>query len=337
LPCRRYADERSPEPTINKTAKHPRFWRFAVEDAPLDAHSESPQRKDRQRAEAGLTAHASEPVGRPGHRPAERELRLATSSESVSSAGVSILEVYHAPVPPVARAVPARQQLLERLANVILASIALLLAMPLMLLIAIAVKLTSPGPVLYLQPRVGLNRRGARVVGTGRDHARWHLWVRFLAAHDDQRARDLGGNVFMIYKFRTMCEESERDSGAVWAVQNDPRSTRMGCFLRKYRLDELPQLFNVLNGDMNIVGPRPERPTIFARLCEEVEDYPLRQGAKPGITGWAQINLLYDSCVDDVRTKVRYDLEYLRQRSLVRDLRIMVQTLPSVLFKRRGW
>jgi lipopolysaccharide/colanic/teichoic acid biosynthesis glycosyltransferase len=102
-------------------------------------------------------------------------------------------------------------------------------------------------------------------------------------------------------------------------------------------LDELPQLFNVLKGDMNIVGPRPERPSIFARMCEQIEDYPLRQGAKPGITGWAQINLLYDSCVDDVRTKVRYDLEYLRQRSLVRDLRIMAQTLPCVLFKRRGW
>jgi lipopolysaccharide/colanic/teichoic acid biosynthesis glycosyltransferase len=248
-----------------------------------------------------------------------------------------VLEVFRAPTAPVAPAVPPRQQLVERLINVILASLGLLLAIVPMVVIAIAVKLMSKGPVLYRQPRVGLNRRGVRIAGTGRDQARWHLWGRFLAAHDDQRARDLGGSVFMIYKFRTMAEECERDTGAVWAVQNDPRSTRLGCFLRKYRLDELPQLFNVLRGDMNIVGPRPERPTIFARLCEEVEDYSLRQVAKPGITGWAQIHLLYDSCVDDVRTKVRYDLEYLGQRSLGHDLRIMVQTLPSILFKRRGW
>jgi lipopolysaccharide/colanic/teichoic acid biosynthesis glycosyltransferase len=134
-----------------------------------------------------------------------------------------------------------------------------------------------------------------------------------------------------------MCEEAENGSGAVWAVQDDPRSTRIGCFLRKYRLDELPQLFNVLHGDMNIVGPRPERPSIFARLSEEIEDYPLRQRTKPGITGWAQIHLKYDSCVDDVRKKVRYDLEYLRQKSIVRDLKIIAKTLPSVLFKRRGW
>jgi lipopolysaccharide/colanic/teichoic acid biosynthesis glycosyltransferase len=134
-----------------------------------------------------------------------------------------------------------------------------------------------------------------------------------------------------------MCEAAESETGAVWAVKNDPRSTSIGCFLRKYRLDELPQLINVLKGDMNIVGPRPERPSIFAQLSEEIEEYPLRQRAKPGITGWAQIHLMYDSCVEDVRKKVRYDLEYLRQRSLKRDLKIIVKTLPSVLFKRRGW
>jgi lipopolysaccharide/colanic/teichoic acid biosynthesis glycosyltransferase len=264
-------------------------------------------------------------------------LRLATSAEPIWPADVSVLEVFAVPASPRARAVSARQQLLERFANVMLASIGLLLATPVMLLIAVAVKLTSKGPVLYRQPRVGLNRRGVRTGGAGRDHARRHLWERFLAAHDDQRTCDLGGSLFMIYKFRTMCEGSENDTGAVWAVKNDPRSTRLGCFLRKYRLDELPQLFNVLNGEMNIVGPRPERPSIFARLSEEVEGYALRQRAKPGITGWAQINLRYDSCVDDVRRKVRYDLEYLRQRSLLHDLRIMLQTLPSVLFKRRGW
>ncbi|HEY2376741.1 MAG TPA: sugar transferase [Gemmatimonadaceae bacterium] len=242
-----------------------------------------------------------------------------------------------APPPPFAVEALARYQRLERLVNIVVAAVALIVAAPLMLVIALAIKLTSKGPVLYRQPRIGLDRRGVRLHSRRRTDSRWHLWARFLALHDDLRAQDLGGEVFMIYKFRTMCDAAECNTGAVWAVKDDPRSTRIGCFLRKYRLDELPQLFNVLRGNMNIVGPRPERPSIFARLAAEIEDYPLRQRTKPGITGWAQIHLKYDSCVDDVRKKVRYDLEYLRQKSLTRDLKIIVKTLPSVLFKRRGW
>lgn len=247
------------------------------------------------------------------------------------------LELAPAPAPPIAIASLARYQRVERLVNVLLAAVALIVAAPLMLVIAMVVKLTSPGPIFYRQPRVGLNRRGVRLHARRRSDGRWQLWARFLALHDELREQDLGGQVFMIYKFRTMCESAEHGTGAVWAVQNDPRSTSIGCFLRKYRLDELPQLFNVLRGDMNIVGPRPERPSIFARLSEEIEEYPLRQRTKPGITGWAQIHLKYDSCVDDVRNKVRYDLEYLRQKSILRDLKIMAKTLPSVLFRRRGW
>jgi lipopolysaccharide/colanic/teichoic acid biosynthesis glycosyltransferase len=247
------------------------------------------------------------------------------------------LEVASAPPPPFAIQALARYQRLERVVNVGIAALGLIVAAPLMLIIAIVIKLTSKGPVLYQQPRVGLNRRGDRLHSVRRTDSRWHLWARFLALYDDLRAQDLGGKVFMIYKFRTMCEAAECVTGVVWAVQNDPRSTRVGCFLRKYRLDELPQLFNVLKGDMNIVGPRPERPSIFARLAAEIEEYPERQRTKPGITGWAQIHLKYDSCVDDVRRKVRYDLEYLRQKSLGRDFKIILKTLPSVLFKRRGW
>lgn len=227
-------------------------------------------------------------------------------------------------------------QWLDRLMNVVLASVALLLMAPVMILVAIAIKLTSRGPVFYTQPRIGLNRRGARSNGARPDPRR-QLWARFLATHDDHRARDLGGNVFMIYKFRTMCENAEAQSGVVWASKQDPRTTSIGGFLRKYRLDELPQMINVLKGDMNIVGPRPERPSIFARMRETIDEYALRQRAKPGITGWAQINLFYDACLDDVKTKVRYDLEYLRNKSFVKDLKIMASTLPAVLFKRRGW
>jgi lipopolysaccharide/colanic/teichoic acid biosynthesis glycosyltransferase len=209
---------------------------------------------------------------------------------------------------------------LERSVNVLLALLALLLTLPVLLLIALAIKLTSRGPVLYTQERVGLDRRG-----TGRDNPH------------PRRRRDLGGQPFTIYKFRTMRVDAERESGAVWAAPDDPRVTPVGRLLRQYRLDEVPQLLNVLRGEMNIVGPRPERPTIFAELREHIAEYPLRQRTKPGITGLAQINHHYDRSLEDVRTKVRYDLEYIRRQSLRQDVRIMLKTLPVVLFRRGGW
>ena len=208
----------------------------------------------------------------------------------------------------------------HRVMNVIIAGVALFVALPLLLLIAIAIKLTSRGPVLYTQERVGLDRRTP-----GADAGNRH------------RTRDLGGRPFTMYKFRTMWTDAERMTGAVWATQNDPRITPVGRFLRQYRLDEIPQLLNVMRGEMNIVGPRPERPTIFAELREHIAEYPLRQRAKPGITGLAQIHLHYDRSVDDVRTKVRYDLEYIQRRSLGEDIRIMLQTIPVIFLRRGGW
>jgi lipopolysaccharide/colanic/teichoic acid biosynthesis glycosyltransferase len=208
----------------------------------------------------------------------------------------------------------------SRMLNVVLAAAALFLALPLLLLIAIAIKLTSWGPVLYTQERVGLDRR------TPGDAARNH-----------RRVRDIGGTPFTIYKFRTMRVDAEALSGAVWATQDDPRVTPVGRFLRQYRLDEIPQLLNVMRGEMNIVGPRPERPTIFAELREHIKEYPQRQRAKPGITGLAQIYHHYDRSLDDVRTKVRFDLEYIRRQSLLEDLRIMLRTIPVILFRRGGW
>jgi lipopolysaccharide/colanic/teichoic acid biosynthesis glycosyltransferase len=228
-------------------------------------------------------------------------------------------------------------QWLDRAMNIVIASIVLIVTSPLLVIIAIAVKLTSKGPVFYTQPRIGLNRRGASRESDRRKDPRRHLWADFLAQHDDHRTRDLGGDVFRLYKFRSMCEDAESATGVVWAQQRDPRTTAIGAFLRKYRLDELPQFINVLKGDMNIVGPRPERPSIFAKMANVIDEYPLRQRAKPGITGLAQIKLFYDTCIDDVRKKVQYDLEYLRQKSLAKDLQIMASTLPAMLFKRRGW
>jgi lipopolysaccharide/colanic/teichoic acid biosynthesis glycosyltransferase len=207
-----------------------------------------------------------------------------------------------------------------RAMNVIIAAIALFVALPLLLLIALAIKLTSRGPVLYTQERIGLDRRRS-----GTDTS------------NHSRTRDLGGRPFTIYKFRTMQVDAERATGAVWATQNDPRITPVGRFLRQYRLDEIPQLLNVMRGEMNIVGPRPERPTIFAELREHIAEYPLRQRTKPGITGLAQIYHHYDRSLDDVRTKVRYDLEYIRRQSFWEDLRIMLRTIPVILFRRGGW
>jgi lipopolysaccharide/colanic/teichoic acid biosynthesis glycosyltransferase len=209
---------------------------------------------------------------------------------------------------------------LNRILNLVLALAALTALLPVLLLIALLVRVTSRGPIFYTQVRVGLDRRAP--LDLYRNH---------------RRERDLGGRPFTIYKFRTMRADAEQGSGAVWAQQQDPRVTAVGGLLRQYRLDELPQLLNVLKGEMNIVGPRPERPTIFAELREHIAEYPLRQRAKPGITGLAQINHHYDRSLEDVRTKVHYDLEYIRRQSVSEDLRIMLKTLPVILLRRGGW
>ena len=212
-----------------------------------------------------------------------------------------------------------RSEVIGRAVNVVIAALALLLLLPIMVLVAIAIKLTSRGPVFYSQMRVGLDRRNGRELS------------------NERRRHDHGGKLFKMYKFRTMRTDAEIDGRAVWAKKRDPRVIFIGGFLRATRIDELPQLYNVLRGDMNIVGPRPERPTIFARLRDDIPEYRMRQLVKPGITGWAQINQSYDACLDDVRNKVKYDLEYLRRQGVVEDLRIMSMTLPIMLFRRGGW
>jgi lipopolysaccharide/colanic/teichoic acid biosynthesis glycosyltransferase len=189
-----------------------------------------------------------------------------------------------------------------------------------MILVAVLVRLTSKGPVLYTQTRIGLDRRG-------RGHHE----------SDHRRVFDCGGKPFRIYKFRTMqVDEADRKPG-VWALPGDPRVTGIGRWLRKLRLDELPQLFNVLLGEMNIVGPRPEQPRIFVELRDQIDSYELRQRVAPGITGLAQINQAYDQSVDDVRKKVAYDLEYIAHRSMVQDFKIMLRTIPVVLLRRGAW
>ena len=206
----------------------------------------------------------------------------------------------------------------RRVLNVVVALASLILFAPVMLLIALVVKLTSRGPVIYTQPRIGADRRNPN-----------------LPSGNWRRTRDLGGKPFTIYKFRTMYDAG--DSRQVWATPGDPRVTPIGRILRKYRLDELPQLVNVLRGEMNIVGPRPEQPALFAEFRDRLPDYQMRQRVLPGITGWAQVNQSYDTCLDDVRSKLRYDLRYIESASAIEDLRIMVRTLPIVVGRKGAW
>ncbi len=204
------------------------------------------------------------------------------------------------------------------------AFILIVLLLPVMALVALAIKLDSAGPIIYKQQRVGVNRRrgqrrsnAANMIGCRRD--------------TDRRRENLFGKPFMVYKFRTMVVDAEKRCGPVWATKNDPRITRVGRFLRKTRLDEIPQLFNVLRGEMSMVGPRPERAFFIEKLSKEVDDYTKRLDVLPGITGLAQVEGGYDSTVDDVRNKVKYDLEYIKKTSLFSDIKILVRTVGVVL------
>src|SRR4030043_412218 len=139
-------------------------------------------------------------------------------------------------------------------------------------------------------------------------------------------------NNFVLYKFRTMNHNAEEDTGAVWAQENDGRITKVGRILRTMRLDELPQLYNVLKGDMSLIGPRPERPEFVEKLKEIILYYPERHFVKPGITGWAQVKFSYGASVDDAIEKLRYDLYYVKNFSLILDLLIVLETIKVVIF-----
>ena len=192
---------------------------------------------------------------------------------------------------------PARR-LAKRGFDIVSSSLLLAIATPVMLLTALAIKLDSRGPVFYRQERVGL-----------------------------------GGRSFLCVKFRSMGVDAESDGVARWATKNDSRVTRVGAFLRKTRIDELPQLISVLKGEMSIVGPRPERPEFVARLKSQIPFYDLRHGVKPGVTGWAQVRYTYGASVEDARKKHQFDLYYLKNNSLLLDLQILIETVTVVLFR----
>ena len=187
----------------------------------------------------------------------------------------------------------------RRLVSFIIAALAFLVCLPLIPVLALLIKLTSPGPVFFKQERVGRK-----------------------------------GETFKVIKFRTMRQNAEAATGAVWAGKNDPRVTSIGRFMRKTRLDEIPQLWNVLLGDMGFVGPRPERPEFVQWLSEKIPYYNLRHIIRPGLTGWAQVRFQYGASLEETQQKLEYDLYYIKHMSVALDLFIIFETIKTVILRR---
>jgi sugar transferase (PEP-CTERM system associated) len=187
----------------------------------------------------------------------------------------------------------------KRLVGLFMSTLMLVLFSPLMVLVAVAIKLDSPGPALFSQERVGENEA-----------------------------------IFTLYKFRSMRADAEKESGPVWASEDDPRITRVGRIIRKLRIDELPQLWNVFKGDMSFVGPRPERPAFVNKLKKIIPYYNVRLSTKPGVTGWAQIKYAYGASEKDALEKLKYDLYYIKNMSTVMDLMVIFHTVKIVLLGR---
>ncbi len=213
---------------------------------------------------------------------------------------------------------------IRRSMDIIGAIVGLVLTLPLWIILPVLIKLDSPGPVFYVQQRVGINRRS-------RDRRAFQKADVRDRRQSDRRQNNIMGRPFNLVKFRTMVQDAEKKCGPVWATKNDPRVTRIGRFLRKTRLDEIPQFVNILKGDMSLVGPRPERPSFVSKLSREVDNYTGRLAVKPGLTGLAQVENGYDSSVDTVVRKVEYDLEYINSRSLWLDCKILLKTVKVVI------
>ncbi|MFC1538343.1 sugar transferase [Candidatus Latescibacterota bacterium] len=203
--------------------------------------------------------------------------------------GFPMIRILSEPIPPWEKNV-------KKMIDVFISLLVLIIFSPLFLIVAVAIKLDSKGPVLYVQKRVGYRNRH-----------------------------------FNLYKFRSMVADAEKHCGPVWADKNDTRVTRLGRLIRKTRMDELPQFYNIIKGDMSIVGPRPERPFFVEQLKKKIPYYQLRLKVKPGLTGWAQIKHSYDRSLDDVREKLKYDLYYIENMSLNMDFKILVATVFVVL------
>lgn len=189
------------------------------------------------------------------------------------------------------------RKILKRTGDLILSVVMLVLLGPILIAVAVLIKLDSKGPVFFSQERVGENRKP-----------------------------------YMVHKFRSMVQDAEKQSGPVWAQSNDSRVTRVGKFIRKWRIDEFPQLFNVIKGEMSFVGPRPERDFFVKELEEAIPYYGERFSVKPGVTGWAQVSYPYGASVEDAKEKLNYDLFYIKNMSIFMDLMVIMKTVKTVLF-----
>ena len=185
----------------------------------------------------------------------------------------------------------------KRVGDITLSITMVILLSPLLIFVAILIKLDSKGPVFFSQERVGQNRK-----------------------------------LYMVHKFRSMVQNAEKECGPVWAQDNDCRVTRIGRFIRKWRIDELPQLLNVLKGEMSFVGPRPEREYFVKELVEAIPYYRERFSVKPGVTGWAQVNYSYGASIEDAKEKLKYDLFYIKNMSIFMDIMVVMRTVKTVLF-----
>ncbi len=192
---------------------------------------------------------------------------------------------------------PEWEKRLKRLLDVSISFITLIITMPLNIIVSLAIKVDSRGPIFFRQERIGMNNKN-----------------------------------FKIVKFRSMSQDAEKHTGPVWSQKDDPRVTQVGKIIRKLRIDEIPQMFNVLKGEMSLVGPRPERPYFVEQLSRQIPYYKRRLKVRPGITGWAQVKHKYDENIEDVKVKLRYDLFYIENMSLRMDIKILARTILVVLF-----
>jgi len=217
---------------------------------------------------------------------------------------------------------------LKRVIDIAGSTVALVLAIPVFIIIPILIRFDSPGPVFFRQQRVGKNyrRQNRRVISVdGLENRR----------NGDRRKVPGSGRPFSIIKFRTMYHDAEQRTGPVWAHKNDPRITRIGSILRATRLDEVPQLLNILKGEMSLVGPRPEREFFVKKLRGVIESYDKRLLVRPGLTGLAQVEYKYDESVDDTKVKIKYDIDYIERVGILTDLKILFKTI-YVVFAAKG-
>ena len=228
----------------------------------------------------------------------EVNLKIVPDLYEIISGQARTTQIYGFPLIDIMpQLMPAWEKKVKRFFDIVISLLVLLITLPITIIVSILIKLDSEGPVFFKQERTGLN-----------------------------------GKNFYVYKFRSMIKDAEKKSGPVWSQKNDPRVTKVGAFIRKVRIDEIPQMINVLKGEMSLVGPRPERPYFVEKLSKEFPLYKRRLKVRPGVTGWAQVKHKYDESLDDVKTKLRFDLFYIENMSLRMDFKILFRTIFVVLF-----